>query len=161
MKQSLLYRSDIKRRTPFHCDKNTTVNMITLATKKKCNQNLILYPERYTVILFKCRRLKTVKLGVSSRGEIVFFYFGLYCASQWKGFKIAFTVAEMNTYKPCGQTSYDSPWSLILPLLSSIICELKWKNCHPLSWRIWTSSKRMIVKLKIVHDCFWSNGSTY
>ena len=103
-----MYRSDIKRRKPFHCDKNTTVNMITLATKKKCNQSLILYPEQYTVILFKCRRLKTVKLGVSSRGEIVLFLFWVILHESMEGIQNRFH-AEINTYKPCGQTSYDSP----------------------------------------------------
>ena len=35
-----MYRSDIKRRTPFHFDKNTTVNMTTLATKKNVTKTL-------------------------------------------------------------------------------------------------------------------------
>ena len=124
MKQSLLYRSDIKRRTPFHCDKNTTVNMITLATKKKCNQNLILYPERYTVILFKCRRLKTVKLGVSSRGEIVFFFILGYIARvngrdskslspsrKWTPISRVVKrpmIAHDRWFSPCYQVSYAS-----------------------------------------------------
>ena len=58
-----------------------TVNMITLAAKKKCHQYLI-YTWRHTAIIFECSRLKIVKLG-ASRCEIIFWFWVILHKARW------------------------------------------------------------------------------